>query len=695
MQRLLLQLLLLPVIGIFSNAGGSMKEQVKALIITGKNSFSTDTLPTVLTTNRADLLEGTLRNQAAIKFGFHQLPGEINEWMTLRQKLKSLILEKAGVVIDHQLPLDIRETGTILLKGYSIKNIVFQTRPGVYATANLYIPVGAGPFPAVINMLGHWRRGKMEKEGPQPVGHSLALNGYVCLSIDPWGSGERTTVHGDFEYHGANLGASLMNIGETLAGVQIADNMRGIDLLASLSYVDPGNIGATGASGGGNQTMWLAAVDERVKAAMPVVSVGTFESYIMRSNCVCELLPDGSTFTEEAGVVALVAPRAIKMCNHTRDLSPTFFPSEMLRTFHNAKPVFKMLGVENNISYQVVDQTHGYWPEDREAMLGWFDLHLKGTGSGSPKKEIPFELLPEEKLMVYLPGKRDPIVMSTDQYCKKRGEELRTVFLQTTTYNAEIKKEELRNILRSKEKSGLKKIHNYTSIDGWDRMALETTDKKLIPLLHKPPLNQSLGYIIICDPKGKMNLSVDLLQQYIKKGLGIVVVDLTGTGEASSEENPRDKSMVLHTLSRSELWLGKTIMGEWVKELGLVTDLLISKYKAAKVGIHGSKEAGLAALFLSATAGKADYLILSEAPLSYLFDKRDAVDFFSMAIHLPAFLNWGDVSLAAALSGRPVTIINPVTMSGRKLTGSQLKDYQTEFQQLRRLTKQAGETVFN
>jgi hypothetical protein len=210
-----------------------------------------------------------------------------------------------------------------------------------------------------------------------------------------------------------------------------------------------------------------------------------------------------------------------------------------------------------------------------------------------------------------------------------------------------------------------------------------------------PPLNQSLGYIIICDPQGKKNISADALQEYRKKGLGIVVIDLTGTGEASSKENPRDKSMVLHTLSRSKLWLGKTIMGEWVKELGLITDLLKAKYKASKVGIDGSKEAGLAALFLSATEGKVDYLILREAPLSYLFDKRESVDFFSMAVHLPGFLNWGDVSLAAALSGKPVTIIKPVTMSGRKLTGSELKEYQSEFQKLRRMTKQDGETILN
>src|SRR5690606_3529978 len=123
------------------------------------------------------------------------------------------------------------------------------------------------------------------------VGHSLAKNGYVCLTIDAFGSGERATTHGDYEYHGANLGASLMNIGESLLGVQVVDNMRAVDLLLSLPFVDKENIGATGASEGSIHTMLFAALYERIKAAIPIVSVATFESAVMGSNCVCELMP--------------------------------------------------------------------------------------------------------------------------------------------------------------------------------------------------------------------------------------------------------------------------------------------------------------------------------------------------------------------------------------------------------------------
>lgn len=692
MKKLLLLCLLLSIGHVYAYSTGLTNSKR----LCGEINFVSDTLPDVLTNNHADLLESRLRNEAIIKFGMHQLPDNPEDWVKYRTNLRKTIIQKTGLIVNHSLPLDIKETGTIQMKGYQIRNIAFQTRPGVYATANLYIPDGKGPFPAVITMPGHWRKAKFDPDGPQQLGHSLALDGYVCLSMDPWGSGERTTVHGAFDYHGTSLGASLLNVGESLAGFQISDNIRGVDLLSSLSYVDPKNIGATGASGGGNQTMWLAAMDERIKAAVPVVSVGTFESYVMRSNCICELLPDGLTFTEEAGIIALVAPRAIMMCNHKQDSAPAFLPFEMQRTVKNALPIFKMLRVEKNITYQIFDKTHGYWPENREAMLGWFDLHLKGIGTGMPKKESAFELLPEEKLLVYPIGKRDPGVQTTADYCEKRGKELRSAFLNTSNLNALEKLRELRNVLRINDQSELKKVHQFDRLEGWDRFALESSDSKLIPVLHLAPVNPKLGYTILVNTAGKNGISAELITELKKNGQGILIAELSGTGETtSSKELANNKSMVLHTLSRSELWLGKTILGEWVKELNMVSDFLKSNYKAQKLSIDGNKEAGLAALFLAATGGNVDDLILRDAPLSYQFDKSGSLDFFSMAIHLPGFLNWGDVSLAAGLSGKRITIVNPVTMSGQKISGNSLNAYKDEFAKLRSSLKKPGETVFN
>ena len=152
-----------------------------------------DSLPFVFSKNHADLISAKLKFDAALKFTVNQLPDNLKDWEIYRAQLKKDLLARTGVLINHNLPLNVKVTGTIQMKGYSIQKITFQTRPGIFATANLYVPEGKGPFPAVVFMIGHWPKGKIDTEGSQQVGHSLALNGYVCLSIDPWGSGERTT----------------------------------------------------------------------------------------------------------------------------------------------------------------------------------------------------------------------------------------------------------------------------------------------------------------------------------------------------------------------------------------------------------------------------------------------------------------------------------------------------------------------
>lgn len=648
-----------------------------------------DTLPLVLATNQTNLVEARLDNEAFIKFASHPLPDNLADWNVYKANLRKEIARKAGVHVNHQLPINCRETKSIKMSGYTIKNIYFQTRPDIYATANLYIPEGEGPFPGVIVMCGHSTNGRLY-DPYQSVAHTLALNGYVALAIDPWGAGERTTVHGNFEYHGAHLGASLMNIGESLMGVQISDNMRGVDLLCSLPYVDSNKIGATGASGGGNQTMWVAAMDERIKAAVPVVSVGTFESYVMNSNCICEMLIDGLTFTEEAAVLALAT--AIMPCNHEQDSNSAFFPVEMLRSVNNAKPIFKLTGRENDITYRIFDLTHGYQAEDRRAMLGWFDMKLKNEGSGDAKDEKPFELVPAENLMTFQNGKRDEKVMSTAEYCRIRGNQLRSTYLQTKTIDKVQKKKELSNILRINEKSELKKVYTYGISSGWEKIALETSDQKLIPVLVTRPKSADSEYVIVLNPKGK-NETLHQVAELKNEGKGVAVVDLTGMGELSLNEI-HNRTAYYHTLARSEIWLGKTILGEWVKELNLLVEFLKKDFQAKVITIDGVKETGLAGLFLSATGGNFDNLILREAPISYLFDSRDTIDFFSMAIYLPGFLNWGDISLVTALSGKKITFVNPVTMSGRRIEGSDLEEYKNEFEQICRICGQTNNVHF-
>lgn len=660
-----------------------------------------------------DLLQQDLKQQAALAFKTQALPASGDTWPQHRAELYRNILQQTGAVIDHALPPDYRETGHVQMKGYSIRNIYFQARPGVYATANLYVPEGKGPFPAVVVTHGHWQDGR-RSELFQSVAHLLAMNGYVCLNIDAWGAGERTTVHGEHEYHGSNLGASLMDIGTSLMGMQLTDNIRAVDLLCSLPYVDTAHIGATGASGGGNQAMWLAAMDERITAAVPVVSVGTFESYIMNSNCVCELLPGGLCFTEEAGVLGMVAPRALKMLNALNDANKAFTPAEMLRSYAGAERVYDWMNASDKLSYQLFNTGHGYWPEMQEAMLGWFELHLKGKGTGAPKKAVPVTLLPPEKLMTFAVGKRrDTLVAGTAAYCRQQG-----ILLRSRMKMDDGKKGSLKKLLRLHEEAGIEKVVQYGAENGWERMMIQTADRELIPVWHRAPEGNTKEYTIIIGKDARQVMdSLGRDAQQTAAGIGdqqraqvtysgtsgkgqkkhastsgILIPDLWGTGGHSSPTaNAIDGQLPpFHTLSRSLLWLGETVMGKWVSDLQTVHNWLVHTKHAGNIRIDATKEAGLAAIFHAALYNNTADITLHGSPVSYLFDERNGADHFNMAVHIPGILQWGDISMAAGLSSSNITFIDPVSVSGRKITGKELEQYKKEFEQM----KKAGAVRF-
>ncbi|NOY74274.1 MAG: hypothetical protein GXP32_00590 [Kiritimatiellaeota bacterium] len=85
---------------------------------------------------------------------FH--PSSLDEWRELRGKLIEKVWANLGTRPDHSLDLEPRETGENKMDGYTVKNIVFQSRKDFLVTGNLYVPEGLGPFPAVLDMHGHW-----------------------------------------------------------------------------------------------------------------------------------------------------------------------------------------------------------------------------------------------------------------------------------------------------------------------------------------------------------------------------------------------------------------------------------------------------------------------------------------------------------------------------------------------------------
>src|SRR5690606_30442056 len=119
--------------------------------------------------------------------------------------------------------------------------------------------------------------------------------------------------------------------------------------------------------------------------------------------------------------------------------------------------------------------------------------------------------------MVYPKGERDQDIITTPVYVKAKGKELRNSYLNNQSFDIDQKRKELLEILRIQEDRKIKQIHQFPSESGWDRIALETQDSGLIPLLHQSPSERSNGYVIICDPEGKNEIAAEIIQEYRKK----------------------------------------------------------------------------------------------------------------------------------------------------------------------------------
>jgi hypothetical protein len=641
-------------------------------------------LPRVFAEPQADFISLQLKKNAQLAHDNLRFTAPVALDGKARTALKNKIALHTGVDINHDLPLLLLETGKVQADGFQVKNIRFQTRPEVYATASLYVPDGTGTFPAVVVTHGHWPDAR-RAEIFQSVAQALARSGYVVLVMDAWGTGERCSIAGKQEYHGANLGASLMNVGESLLGMQLSDNIRAVDLLSSLKYVDKNNIGATGASGGGNQTMWLAAMDERVKAAIPVVSVGTFEAYILNSNCVCELLPFGLTFTEEAAVLGLVAPRALKIFSAGKEANKAFMPAEMLKSYEQASLVYKAAGAKDKLAYQIFDAGHGYWPEMREAMLGWFNLQLKGKGDGSEVKEPAIKLLSADLLKTYADDQREPEVLTTAGFSKLQGNHLNQQMRAAKIFNAAEKRSALKGLLAVDHKNTLKKIHQLGEEKGWFKYFIETSNGSHIPFLLKRPVKHKNSYTLLSHSSGKDSIPAIHLQKLIDQGEGIVLIDVWGTGEQASPSVVKVDGALppFHTLSRSALWLGNTIQGKWLQDLQIVSAWLKQQNAKSSISVQGYKETGLAALFYG-VFHKTAKVTLYNTPFSYQFDEREGIDYYNMAVHIPGILKWGDISMAAALAQGEVIFNNPRSMSGKQANKQQISEVQAEIKRFNR-----------
>lgn len=207
-------------------------------------------------------------------------------------------------------------TNTLRRPGYTCELILYETRPGFYASGAIWTPTKlkqeGGKAPGVLMVSGHTSDGFRSNNLGGPIGANdppdddyqvveinLVARGFVVLAFDPIGQGERMQyadikegrpdpaapwgkgVPGSYLWGSTSdheyIGRQLLLNGVGLMSFWLHDEMISLDLLESLPQVDSHNLGVVGCSGGGTQSSYLGAMDARVKAASMACYISTKE----------------------------------------------------------------------------------------------------------------------------------------------------------------------------------------------------------------------------------------------------------------------------------------------------------------------------------------------------------------------------------------------------------------------------------
>jgi dienelactone hydrolase len=285
-------------------------------------------------------------------------------------------------------PLNARVTGRTERDGYTIENVVFESQPNFYVTANVCVPKGAKPpLPAVVVAAGHAMEQGKNYDMYRTVQLSLCRLGFLVLAYDPIGQGERRR-----RGNSHTVGFAALMTGHLNIGYMAWDTIRALDYLLTRKEVDPKRIGLTGNSGGGLNTMYAFPVEARFAAAASYGFACSYHSWIKDggNHCIWSHLPGSARHFEQFEVIGLNVPRPFLAGNGTQD---TIFPKAgFLSTMSRAKRIYALHGVEDRIAQRLGPHGHGFYPPLRESCYGWMCRWLQGKGDGSPVPEAKLTL---------------------------------------------------------------------------------------------------------------------------------------------------------------------------------------------------------------------------------------------------------------------------------------------------------------
>jgi cephalosporin-C deacetylase-like acetyl esterase len=269
--------------------------------------------------------------------------------------------------------------------GLRVENILFESLPGRFVAANLYLPVNrSGKVPAALQFCGHGLNGKASES---PIGALLALNGIAVLVVDPIGQGEHLQLIDEQSRpltRGATTEHTLLNAGLNLLGTSLAaqefwDNHRALDYLLTRPEIDGSRIGAYGSSGGGTQTAYFIGLDERVKvsAICSYFSQRERTLELQGASDGCQHIPyEGRERLELTDFALMTAPNPVLILSGKYDFVDLWGAQQ---GFKQLKQAYAALGIPERTDQLIVETGHGLGFEKQQRLIRWFRQWLLGT----------------------------------------------------------------------------------------------------------------------------------------------------------------------------------------------------------------------------------------------------------------------------------------------------------------------------
>jgi len=591
-----------------------------------------------------------------------------------QNEVRNTIMSLIGGLPDRNVPLNAHMTGHHAEAGFHLENVVFESLPDFRVTANVFVPEGTGPFPAVLISPGHSPQGKASD---YPMAAAFARAGFVVLTYDIMGEGER------LQYYDAVLNVSRLErptaehsmaayqallMGKPVVRYFINDAMRGIDYLASRPDVDVSRIGAFGCSGGGAVTAYATALDPRIKVSASACFVTTMH-HLLGTIGPQEGEQSTPGFTA-AGLdlvdwVELAAPRPFAIVSTTEDM----FPFAGARAAHDeAKRFWSLLGASDNLAWITGPGRHGALAPIASDVIGFFVQHLKGSGPKQVFESTVHPSLPED-LLATETGQASTAFGSEAIQSLVRAEAAALQQRKSGKPSIDRLQADIRRVTKASAVPG-HTLHDVEVLASeghptyrFERMRFTPNEGPVFEAVLVTPTGPMKGRLLYLD---RQPLSTVQLEALMEAGWQVLApVPAGGSGEESKAAVLGDYTL----FALRAMLVDRTVTGLRIDQAITAADWFARQQKAGSaLTIYGVGALGPVALQAAVLDRRFRKVFVRDVLASYKLASEAPVTRNLPEIALPGVLKFYDMpDLVTVLAPRDVVMINPLDPVWRSL----------------------------